>query len=470
MPIVGDQKRQRLYINGQLSHLCLLGFAWFSRVALDVFSLTLCRYCHVADFYCCCFLAWRWLCRGRLGGVFEKFSDEQVQLDKRYKDIFPAISKGLYVLLQPRRFSSYLRITSRIGKGGYGTIFRAVATNRGVRLVEALEPGRRYAVKYVPKKPVAKSADTNWKSFNSISAARHIEFFRLLNTGRSDHIVRFFVTFIEMPDKLFTVMELLEGPDLMAWLIQRACTVPEVPVADITQQMLSAVHYLHAVIGILHRDVKPENFGFARPVPPREVVDALKLGSAGRGSSRLMPTLKMFDFGMVWILDAPVRKEASKDLMELSPVGTRLYIAPECWAGRCGPQSDVWAVGLSAYLLLSGMLPFGLLHCGSDWECKRALRLSTLLFEADAWEYVSEPAIVFLSGLLEKDPRTRSTTYEALESSWLQFPGLGVAQVAMRTPIPTSLKAQLDASWLSPEMDGMVWRSTLLASGTFDTR
>ena len=55
----------------------------------------------------------------------------------------------------------------------------------------------------------------------------------------------------------YIVMNLLEGPTLQGWMTSLKTAVPERTCADLAQQMLSAVHYLHRVVGAVHRDVKP---------------------------------------------------------------------------------------------------------------------------------------------------------------------------------------------------------------------
>lgn len=92
----------------------------------------------------------------------------------------------------------------------------------------------------------------------------------------------------------------------------------------------AALDFAHAR-GVLHRDIKPENLLFD-----------------GRG------VVKLGDFGIARALDASSRRTATGMV-----VGTPAYMSPEQVRGETlTPASDVYSVGIMAYELLSGSLPF----------------------------------------------------------------------------------------------------------------
>ena len=88
-------------------------------------------------------------------------------------------------------------------------------------------------------------------------------------------------------------------------------------------------------VGILHRDIKPANVFLHR--------------------TRLGEAVKVLDFGIAKLLDT-----ASENLtMDGSIVGTPAYMAPERFRGATlDGKSDVYSVGVLAYQMLSGRLPF----------------------------------------------------------------------------------------------------------------
>lgn len=89
-------------------------------------------------------------------------------------------------------------------------------------------------------------------------------------------------------------------------------------------------------LGIAHRDIKPDNI-FVQRIADRE-------------------QLKLIDFGIA----KPVTTEVVPLTADRHIVGTPPYMSPEQCAGDVvGPQTDVYALGIVAFELLTGKLPFG---------------------------------------------------------------------------------------------------------------
>ena len=96
-------------------------------------------------------------------------------------------------------------------------------------------------------------------------------------------------------------------------------------------------------------------------------------------------------------------------------------------ACRYGRAADLWAVGVVAYVLLSGRMPFSpstyLKSC-----------LATLTFRAEIWQGVSPEAVSFVSTLIQLEPNKRLSAAEALRHTWLQ---------AIQTSTPTTVDPNL---------------------------
>ncbi|WP_246394087.1 protein kinase domain-containing protein, partial [Pseudonocardia pini] len=129
-------------------------------------------------------------------------------------------------------------------------------------------------------------------------------------------------------DTLFLVMELVEGGTLREVLRRRGAL--GVPLAfAVLEPVLAGLAQAHA-LGMVHRDVKPEN---------------VLLGTDG--------TLKVADFGLV---TAAAEAGVSHAGMIL---GTMAYLSPEQVAtGQADPRSDVYAAGVLCYELLTGAPPY----------------------------------------------------------------------------------------------------------------
>ncbi len=145
---------------------------------------------------------------------------------------------------------------------------------------------------------------------------------------RSDHVVRVLAAGVDA-ERPFLAMELVEGADLAVTLDRRG----PLPLDDVREIMGQLAHALGAAhdLGIVHRDLKPENLLLS---PPR---------CAG-----LPFTLKVLDFGIAKLV-AEARTSTTAAL------GTPLWMAPEqSKAGDVSPATDVWAMGLIAFRLLTG--------------------------------------------------------------------------------------------------------------------
>ncbi|MCS6898565.1 MAG: protein kinase, partial [Polyangiaceae bacterium] len=131
---------------------------------------------------------------------------------------------------------------------------------------------------------------------------------------------------------LYLVMEYLRGRDLARVLHESGPL--EIPrIVDIVRQVLAALDEAHE-LGIIHRDLKPENI----ILEPR------------RGGGNYV---KVVDFGLAKV-------QAQRSMTRPGIVcGTPDYMAPE--QGRGDPldgRSDLYAVGVILFLLLTGRLPF----------------------------------------------------------------------------------------------------------------
>lgn len=132
-------------------------------------------------------------------------------------------------------------------------------------------------------------------------------------------------------DEPFVVQKLIQGSTLRLMIQNAESRLPISQVIAIMRQVCLAVDAAHAA-GIVHRDLKPEN---------------LLVEPDGR--------VYVADFGLAILED----DEHNKKGREVA--GTPLYMSPEQFAGRVewlDGRSDIWALGVILYELLSGKTPF----------------------------------------------------------------------------------------------------------------
>src|SRR2546423_2816246 len=127
----------------------------------------------------------------------------------------------------------------------------------------------------------------------------------------------------------FMVMEFVRGHNLRAVLMESGRLEPA-QVAEVTLQVLAALDHAHGH-GIVHRDIKPEN---------------ILIAAEG--------TVKVADFGL-----ARAFADSSISQAEGTVTGTVQYLAPEQIHGEpADPRTDLYALGVVAFELLTGSVPF----------------------------------------------------------------------------------------------------------------
>jgi serine/threonine protein phosphatase PrpC len=131
---------------------------------------------------------------------------------------------------------------------------------------------------------------------------------------------------------LYLVTDFVEGETLAQWMTDH----PKADlrsVRDIIGQIASGLRALHRK-EIIHQDLRPEN---------------VMIDRSG--------TVKIIDFGSAAVAGVI---EAAPSLDDADILGTVQYAAPEYFAGdRGSEQSDLYSLGVIAYQMLTGRLPYG---------------------------------------------------------------------------------------------------------------
>ncbi|XP_034890575.1 calcium-dependent protein kinase 28 [Populus alba] len=259
-----------------------------------------------------------------------------------------------------------------LGHGQFGYTY--VATDKG--------NGDRVAVKRIDKnKMVLPIAVEDVK--------REVRILQEL-TGH-ENVVQFHNAF-EDDSYVYIVMELCEGGELLDRILaKKDSRYTEKDAAVVVRQMLKVAAECH-LHGLVHRDMKPENFLFK--------------------STKEDSPLKATDFGLSDFIK-PGRK--FRDI-----VGSAYYVAPEVLKRNSGPESDVWSIGVITYILLCGRRPFW--DKTEDGIFKEVLR-NKPDFLRKPWPTISTSAKDFVQKLLVKDPRARLTAAQALSHPWVREGG-----------------------------------------------
>jgi serine/threonine-protein kinase len=260
------------------------------------------------------------------------------------------------------------RTVGLLGSGGMGQVY----------LVEHIGLGKRFVAKVLHERL---ASDPQLLERIRIEA-------QALGQLRHPHIVSVSTFGKTVDGRPYIIMEYLQGRTLREELVARG-RLPVLEAVTYAGELLSALAAAHA-IGIVHRDIKPDNLFLSEaPSSPR--------------------SLKVLDFGVARVTPQSPVQALTPDLATESGVviGTPRWQSPEGAMGRpVDARADVYAAALVLYVMLAGRGPFD--HFESD----------SMVLSAHAVEDAAPPSQHSVAPLpaeldaavlraLSKDPGTR---------------------------------------------------------------
>lgn len=238
-----------------------------------------------------------------------------------------------------------------LGKGSYGTVL----------LVRQRGTGRLFAQKQFKKASIT----VHKKLIEQTKTERNI----LESVNRHPFIVNLYYAFQDH-EKLYLILEYAQGGELFHHLAAERMFSEDVA-AFYMAEMILALDHLHRTVGVIYRDLKPEN---------------CLLDSEGH--------LLLTDFGLSKVSldeDNPCR----------SFLGTIEYMAPEVIQGmEYGAAVDWWSLGALGFDLLTGAPPFS----GNN---NAKIQEKILKSKLSMPYYLSADAKDLLTRLLRKEPKKR---------------------------------------------------------------
>ena len=216
----------------------------------------------------------------------------------------------------PQIIAGRFRIECEIGRGGMGTVYRAIQLG--------LE--RPVAVKIIKQEFASdrQVADRFMREARTMAKLRHPHAAMIFDAGN-------------LPDgRHFIVMEFVEGTTLSECLLREGRLSAEraVKIASDICDVLTEAHRL----GIIHRDLKPSN---------------IMLNEKG---------VCVLDFGVAKVLATSAMPDTVSTHATTGSgviVGTPRYMSPEqCVGQKVGARSDLYSVGVLLYEMLAGQPPF----------------------------------------------------------------------------------------------------------------
>ena len=211
-----------------------------------------------------------------------------------------------------------VRLLREIGRGATGSVY----------LGHHKVLGRDVAVKFL--------VNVRPESADGAGLKRFLDEARAAAAVRHTHLTQIYHADVDEADGTpYLVLEYVQGPNLKQ-LLDQAGPFDLAAAVAVATDAASAVHELH-VQGIVHRDVKPSNVLLDKD----GCVFVTDFGLAMRQSH-----------GAGGAVAGPGGAQ-STDF-----AGTPAYMAPEMFDGRVSPRSDVYALGVMTFQLLTGSVPF----------------------------------------------------------------------------------------------------------------
>ncbi len=300
---------------------------------------------------------------------------------------------------------AHYEITSHVGTGGMGEVWKALDTNLG----------REVAIKTLPAE-FARNSDhlaRFRREARAASALNHPNICVVHDLGEHD-------------GQLFIVMELLRGETLRERLERGPMPIDEA--LDLARQLADGLDAAHKE-GILHRDIKPANIFIT-----------------DRGIAKLL------DFGLAQAQTAASDAAPTMDITAAGTVmGTVSYMSPEQARGeKLDARSDLFSLGVVFYEMLTGKPAF-------------AGNTTAVIFDQLFNKVVESPTRLnskipkelerILHGLLEKDPDHRASSARDLKTSIVRLRRDSGARPATRPDSEEKSIVVLPFENLSPDQD-----------------
>uniref|UniRef100_A0A672TRZ4 Myosin light chain kinase family member 4 n=1 Tax=Strigops habroptila TaxID=2489341 RepID=A0A672TRZ4_STRHB len=245
--------------------------------------------------------------------------------------------------------SSYYNVSENeiLGGGRFGQVHKCEEKATGLKLaakiIKAIGPKQKDEVK---------------NEIHVMNQLNHVNLIQLYDA-------------FESKNDIVLVMEYVEGGELFDRIIDENCNLTEMDTILFIKHICEGIQYMHQMY-ILHLDLKPEN-----------------ILCVNRSANQI----KIIDFGLA-------RRYQPREKLRVN-FGTPEFLAPEVVNYEfVSFPTDMWSLGVIAYMLLSGLSPF---LGDDDNETLNNILSCSWDFEDEEFRGVSDQAKDFISKLLIKD-------------------------------------------------------------------
>ncbi|XP_053705824.1 myosin light chain kinase family member 4-like [Synchiropus splendidus] len=266
---------------------------------------------------------------------------------------------------KPHQIASYYTINRDevLGGGRFGQVHKCMEKSSGLTLAAKIIKAKSPKEKDVVRNEI-----------------------QVMNQLDHSNLIQLYAAFESRHD-IILVMEYVEGGELFDRIIDENYNLTELDTVLFIRQICEGLQYMHKMY-ILHLDLKPENILCV---------------------SRATNKIKIIDFGLA-------RRYKPREKLRVN-FGTPEFLAPEVINYEfVSFPTDMWSLGVIAYMLLSGLSPF---LGDDDNETLNNILACQWNFEEEEFADVSDQAKDFITLLLVKSKSWRMSASESLRHPWL---------------------------------------------------
>uniref|UniRef100_A0A8C5B115 Uncharacterized protein n=1 Tax=Gadus morhua TaxID=8049 RepID=A0A8C5B115_GADMO len=310
------------------------------------------------------------------GSVMTKEDKSRVLLYDREVDESGRMPRGKAPHSGASNLHNKFAIAEELGRGQFGIVHRCVEKSSE----------RTYMAKFVKVRGADQAIVK--KEIATLNLAKHINFLILHES-------------FDSPEELVLIFDFISGVDIFERLNMADFELNEREIVNYIRQVCSALEFLHdECYGCF--DIKPENIVY---------------------TTRTSSNVKIIELGQC-------RHLTPGDITKIQYT-TYEYAAPEIHqCDMVSSVTDMWSVGVLAYVLLSGLNPF---TAETTQQMVDNISNAAYSYDDESFKQVSIESLDFTDRLMTKDRKHRMRAVEALEHPWLKRPEEELSTRLMQT-------------------------------------
>lgn len=339
------------------------------------------------------------------GPVMTKEDKSRVLLYDREVEDTQRVPKGKAQHSEAKNLHNKYAIAEELGRGQFGIVHRCVNTSSE----------KTYMAKFVKVRGADQAIVK--KEIATLNVAKHTNFLLLHES-------------FDSPEELVMIYDFISGVDIFERLNTAEFELNEREIVNYIRQICSALEFLHGE-SYGHFDIRPENIVY---------------------TTRTSSNVKIIELGQS-------RHLTPGDQIKIQYT-TAEYAAPEIHqCDMVSTVTDMWSVGVLAYVLLSGLNPF---TAETNQQMIDNISSAAYSYDDESFKQVSVEALDFTDRLMTKERKHRMSAAEAMVHPWLTKP----AEEFSTRAIPTGRHKRYYQTMVRKEWSTVVSAARVASGGS----